>query len=80
MASITIRNLEDGLKARLRIRAEEHERSMAEEARCILRDALEQERPRTLADLALELFGREHGVDLDPHPPVKPREPPHFND
>jgi len=78
MASITIRNLEDGLKARLRIRAAEHERSMEEEARCILRDALDRHPPKTLADLALEIFGPEHGVDLEPPPPVKPREPPNF--
>jgi plasmid stability protein len=80
MASITIRNLEDGLKARLGIRAAEHGRSMEEEARCILRDALDQHHPRTLADLALEIFGPEHGVDLEPHPPVEPREPPQFED
>ena len=30
MASITIRNLDDGLKRRLRIRAAEHGRSMEE--------------------------------------------------
>jgi plasmid stability protein len=78
MASITIRNLEEGLKNRLKIRAAEHGRSMAEEARCILRDALDRQSPRNLADLALELFGPEHGVDLEPHPPVEPREPPEF--
>jgi plasmid stability protein len=78
MASITIRNLEDGLKTRLRIRAAEHGHSMEEEARSILRDALDQHRPQTLADLALEIFGSEHGVDLEPHPPVEPREPPKF--
>jgi len=80
MASITVRNLEDALKTRLRLRAAGHGRSMEEEARCILREALDQERPRTLADLALELFGPEHGVDLEPHPPVRPREPPKFGD
>jgi antitoxin FitA len=37
MASITIRNLEELLKARLRIRAATHGRSMEEEARDILR-------------------------------------------
>jgi len=79
MASITIRSLEDGLKARLRIRAAEHGRSMEEEARCILRDALDRETPRNLADLALQLFGPERGVDLEPHPPVTPREPPKFD-
>ena len=79
MASITIRSLEDGLKARLRIRAAEHGRSMEEEARRILRDALDRETPRNLADLALQLFGPERGVDLEPHPPVTPREPPKFD-
>ena len=37
MDSITVRNLEDGLKHRLRIRAAENGRSMEEEARDILR-------------------------------------------
>ena len=42
MASITVRNLEEGLKRRLRIRAAEHGGSMEEEARSILRTALGQ--------------------------------------
>jgi antitoxin FitA len=79
MASITVRNLEDGLKTRLRVRAAEHGRSMEEEARCILREALDRESPRNLADLAVELFGAERGVDLDLHPPVRPRDPPKFD-
>jgi antitoxin FitA len=79
MASITIRSLEDRLKTRLRIRAAEHGRSIEEEARCILREALDRDRPRTLADLAVEIFGPEHGVALEPHPPVEPRQPPRFS-
>lgn len=43
MASMTIRNIDDGLKSRLRIRAAEHGRSMEEEARDILRTALAEE-------------------------------------
>ena len=43
MATMTIRNLEDELKARLRIRAAQHGRSMEEEARSILRSALNTE-------------------------------------
>jgi len=35
-----IRNLEDGLKSKLRVRAARHGRSMEEEARHILRTAL----------------------------------------
>lgn len=40
MASITIRNLDDALKLRLRVRAAQHGRSMEDEAREILRIAL----------------------------------------
>ena len=36
MGSITIRNLDDDLKRRLRVRAAEHGRSMEEEVREIL--------------------------------------------
>ena len=43
MASITVRNLDDGLKRRLRIRAAENGRSMEQEAREILKQALEDE-------------------------------------
>ena len=43
MASITVRNLDDGLKRRLRIRAAENGRSMEQEAREILKAALEDE-------------------------------------
>ena len=40
MATLTIRNLDDELKSRLRIRATRHDHSMEEEARSILRSAL----------------------------------------
>lgn len=40
MASITIRNIEDMLKSRLRVQAALHGRSMEDEARDILRSAL----------------------------------------
>ena len=43
MAQLLVRNLEDQLKARLQKRAKRHGRSMEEEARDILRDALKQE-------------------------------------
>ena len=48
MASITIRNLDSTVKDRLRVRAAEHGRSMEEEARLILRQAVgEPMRPGT---------------------------------
>ena len=43
MATMTIRNLDDELKARLRLRAARHGQSMEEEARSILRSALQVE-------------------------------------
>ena len=49
MASITIRRLEESLKARLRVRAAHHGRSMEEEAREILRNDLKAEAPLTLS-------------------------------
>jgi len=40
MAQILVRNLEDDVKARLRVLAAEHGRSMEEEVRVILRQAV----------------------------------------
>lgn len=40
MSTLTIRNLDDGIKNRLRVAAALHGRSMEEEARVILRQAL----------------------------------------
>ena len=47
MASMTIRDMDERLKARLRIQAAYHGRSMEDEARDILRTALSTERSRT---------------------------------
>lgn len=66
MASITIRNLDDGLKRRLRVRAAEHGRSMEEEAREILRKEIGEARPAT--NLAAAIRARvalTGGADLD---------------
>jgi plasmid stability protein len=40
MATLTIRNLEDSTKSQLRLQAARHGRSMEEEARVILRQAV----------------------------------------
>ncbi len=81
MASITIRNLDEGLKRRLRIRAAEHGRSMEEEARDILRASLNQEAapPKRLGAAIHELFKPFRGVDLDVLPREPMREPPNFD-
>lgn len=81
MGSVLIRNVDTRLKERLRVRAASHGRSMEEEARTILRNGLEgPEEPVSIVDLATELFGREHGVDLEPHPEAFAREPPDFGE
>ena len=66
MASMTIRNLDDSLKKRLRVRAAEHGKSMEEEAREILRSALSQENtpPSSLASTIRRRFADMGGVDL----------------
>lgn len=46
MASLTISKLDEGVKAKLRVRAAHHGRSMEEEAREILRRVLVAEDPR----------------------------------
>ena len=79
MASITIRRLDDRLKSQLKHRAATQGRSMEEEARNILRESLERERPETMADIARELFGPERGFELDLPPRVASRPPPDFS-
>ncbi len=72
MASITIRNLEDGLKHRLRIRAAEHGRSMEEEAREILRQTVGgSSAPDNLGVAIHRRFAVLGGIDLE----LPPREP-----
>ena len=51
MSSITIRNLGDTFKQNLRVLAALHGRSMEEEARTILRDAVQQNLPDSEAML-----------------------------
>ena len=81
MASITVRNLDEGLKRRLRIRAAENGRSMEQEARDILRAALDEDAApnRNLGTAIHELFKPFGGVELEiPHRGPM-REPPRFN-
>ena len=73
MASITIRNLDDDVKTRLRMRAAGHGRSMEEEARLILGEAVEREPApaKGLGTALHELFKPFGGVELE----IPPREP-----
>ena len=81
MASITIRNLDDEVRTRLRVRAAEHNRSMEEEVRIILREAVSdgQSAPRNLVKFTRECFSPLGGVDLELPPRGPMREPPDFS-
>jgi antitoxin FitA len=78
VASITIRNLDDATKSRLRVRAAVHGRSMEEEARNILRNELNraQAQPRDLAAAIRARFAPLGGVELPETPREPGREPP----
>ena len=67
MASLTIRNLDERTKARLRVRAAHHRRSMEEEARQILRAALTEE-AKPAGDLVERMrrrFAPLGGLDIE---------------
>ena len=78
MASITIRRLDDKTKARLRVRAAQHGRSMEEEARTLLRVALRDDATAAsnLADAIRSRFRPLGGVGLRLPARESMREPP----
>jgi len=73
MASLTICNLEDSLKGRLRVQAAARGRSMEEEARHILRAAL-SESPQPVVGLDERIRRRFAGLG-GVHLPIAAREP-----
>ena len=79
MASITIRNLDDDIRTRLRVQAAGNGHSMEEEVRQILRKAVGRaKRSRDLASIIRSCFGPENGVDLELPGRDPAREPPSF--
>ncbi len=80
MATILIRQLDEPTKARLRVRAARHGRSMEQEAREILRVALtrEQAGQRNLADSIRRRFAALGGVNLPDLKREPLRRPPNF--
>jgi len=67
VASITIRNLDEQTKAQLRVRAAHHMRSMEEEARNILREAVSASTVtrRDLAEAIRRRFEPFGGCDIE---------------
>jgi len=66
MAAVSIRNLDDDVKERLRLRAASHGRSMESEIRSILEEAVAEPdvRPGMLVTL-MERLGELGGIDLE---------------
>jgi len=66
MSTLTIRNIEPAIKDKLRMVAAAHDRSMEEEVRTILRNALAQPAaPGGLGSRIHARFAALGGVDLD---------------
>lgn len=73
MAAVSIRNLDEDTKRRLRIRAAQHGRSMEAEIRAILEEAVkEPEPPGGLFTVLMDRFGAIGGVELDLPPRSTP--------
>ncbi len=77
MATLTIRGLDEDTKARLRMRAARHGRSMEAEVRSILEEALPAQRPsRGLGSRVHARFADVGGAELDlPRRSEMPRAP-----
>lgn len=78
---MTIRNIDESLKSRLRVRAARHGKSMEEEARDILRTALSSEPPGA-SDLGAAIharFAALGGVELPEIEREPMREPTDFS-
>ena len=81
MAILTVRNLDDSVKAELRIVAAKHGHSMEEEARQILRRVLiGKSQDKGLGSRIHSRFARVGGVDLQLAPRSVPRPAPDFSD
>lgn len=76
---MSIRNIDDDLKRRLQ-RGAEHGHSVDDEVRAVLRREPGSDMEAIdLVDLAEQLFGKKHGVELESHPAAFVREPPDFS-
>ena len=71
MAQLIVRNLDDAVRRKLQRRAARHGRSMEEEVRDILRDAVKDDR-RPRKGLGTAIAERFKGIELDePIPELK---------
>ncbi len=82
MTDITITDIDDEMRQRLKLRAAQHGQSMQAEARDILRDALGGKQPAPAPDNLYEairaIVEPLGGIELEPFPRQPVREPPDF--
>ncbi len=80
MAALSIRNLDEHVRERLRVRAARHGRSMEAEARAILTDAVrEPGEAEGLFPALLHRFSELGGVDLELPPRTATPRAAHFD-
>ena len=80
MATLLIRSLKDSVKESIRIRAAQHGRSMAAEARAILEEGVIQKEPgEHLYHFVRRAVAKYGPMELDLPPREMDREPPDFN-
>lgn len=73
MAAVSIRDLDDSVREKLRLRAARHGRSMEAEMRAILTAAVSDEEPRPgLFSALAKRFSQLGGVDLELPPRATP--------
>ena len=80
MASLTIRNLDESVKKRLRKRAREHGRSMSEEAGEILKRAILAQNEPSLAKAIRAIVEPLGGFEIPEVRDEPLREPPRFDE
>ena len=78
MASLMVRNLDEDVKRRLRVRAARHGHSMEAEVRAILEDAVSEQ--DNFAETLMGTFGELGGVELDLPPRTAQPRPLDFDD
>ncbi len=79
MASLTIRNLDELIKQRLRLRAAKHSLSMEEEARRLLKEALGSTVPAKLGQRLLGRFVESASEEFKLPGRRVPRKPPRWD-
>lgn len=65
MAQLLVRNIEEGVKTRLKRRAKQHGRSLEEEVRDILRDAAQERNPKSGGGLGTEIAAMFSAIGVE---------------